>query len=131
MATRYSNAISSVWKGIRNALARVGVRIGGTASYPRVELHSFTMDSPLDKAAHIRQISCTIECLSQNKVSDIFELAEGNAEQMVTEVLDLGKDWKVVGIIDGQTRFMEEQADSANIIYRLLQDITVVAERKQ
>lgn len=129
MAGRYSNAISSVWKGLKNALSRAGVKIGSTATYPRVEIHSITEAAPLDKDGRVRQISCTVECLSQTRVQDVFDLAEGNAEKFITKALDLGADWRLVGIIDGQTRFMEEAADSANIIYRLMRDITVVAER--
>ena len=130
--SQFTSALAEVFKAIRAKLVRNDVNVGGTASYPRVEIHSVIEDTPLTKDMSLRSVTATIECVSAEKVADIVTLADDNIALIFDAVGLTLTDWNVIGIVPGQMRMFDEEAsqDNAAVIYRLLHDVTVWIERK-
>ena len=128
-----TSALASVFKMIRTALTREGVKIGGTANMPRVEIHSVVEDAPQTKDNAVRSITCTIECVSDEKVADIVTLLEGNVEKLFADAGLSLTGYDVIGIVPGQIRLFDEQEaqDSSAVFYRVLQDVTVWVEKTE
>lgn len=121
-------AIGSVYKALRSALTRTGVNVGGTADYPRVEIHSIVESAWLDKGS-IKTITCIVECISDRKMQDVLDMNEENLKRMLGDSLNLGEDWYVFGIVAGQVQELTETTDTKAILYRLLQNVTIYVER--
>lgn len=128
----FTSSIASAFKLIRNALTRQGVKIGGTAAYPRVEIHSVVEDAPQTKDNSVRSVTATVECVSAEKVADVVTLLEGNTEKLFADAGLALTGWDVIGIVPGQVRLFDEQQslDSAAVFYRVLQDVTIWLEYK-
>ena len=128
--SQFTSALASAFKLIRSTLVRTGVKVGGTAAYPRVEIHSVTEDTPQTKDNAVRSITATIECISAEKVADVVALLEGNVERIFADAGLALTGYDVIGIVPGQVRLFQEQEslDSAAVIYRLLQDVTLWLE---
>lgn len=122
------SALGNVYKAVRQALTRTGVYVGETAGYPRVEIHSFTESEWLDKGS-LKSVSCVIECISDKRIADIIEMSAENLRRMLESQLNLDKGWKVVGVIPGQLQSLTETTETKEILYRLLQNITIYVER--
>lgn len=129
MANRIQSALGAVYKGMVGRLTRKGVKVGGTASYPRVEVHSVVENEPQDKGGNIRTITCIVECMSEERMSDVMTMNEDNLTLVLGEALNLGAEWRVVGIQPGQLQEMTETSETNAILYRLLQNITVFVQR--
>lgn len=122
-------ALAEIYKALRARLTRTGVNVGGTAEYPRVEIHSFVESAWLDKGS-VKSVSCVVECVSNRKMHDVQEMHEENLRRMLGNALRLGADWYVFGIVAGQVQEMTEVSDTNAIVYRLLQNVTIYVERK-
>ena len=127
MANGFMSALGAVYKGLVARLTRKGVNVGGTASYPRVEVHSVTEQEPLDKGGTVRSISCIVESISEDRMAEVVGLNEGNLEQL-SMALNLGADWRIIGIQQGQLQQITETSETNKILYRLLQNITVYVQ---
>lgn len=130
----FITSLSDVFKAVRKALSRPGVNIGETASYPRVELHSFVENAPTDKANDLRSIDLVIESLGEQSLGGVVGLVEGNLDALFsgTSLESYLTGWKLVGITPGVTRMLEEQPvqDQNIVLYRMLQEVTIWVERK-
>jgi hypothetical protein len=122
------SALGNVYKAVRQALTRTGVYVGETADYPRVEIHSITESEWLDKGS-LKSVSCVIECISDKRIADVIEMNAENLRRMLESQLNLDKEWKVVGVIPGQLQSLTETTETKEILYRLLQNITIYVER--
>lgn len=132
MAT-FGTAIASVFKALRAALVRPGVNVGGTASYPRVEIHSAVENAPEAKDGGVRSVTCTIESVSDTKLANVVDMVAENAARIFDAAgLDM-QEYSVIGIVPGQTRMLEEQevTDQNKVLYRILQDVTIWVDKKQ
>lgn len=129
--SQFTSALSSVFKMLRTALTREGVKIGGTASMPRVEIHSVVEDAPQTKDNAVRSITCTIECVSNKKVDNVVDLLTGNVQKLFADAGLSLTGYDIIGIVPGQIRLFDEQEaqDSMAVFFRLLQDVTVWAEK--
>ena len=123
------SALGAVFKGLHLSLSRKGVNVGGTADYPRVEIHSITESEWLDKG-WLKRISCVVECISDKRIADVVEMNEENLLRMLERSIDLGSEWKIIGMVAGQAQELTETTDTKAIIYRLLQNMTVYVERR-
>lgn len=121
-------AIGSVYKALRSALTRTGVNVGGTADYPRVEIHSIVESAWLDKGS-VKTITCIVECISDRRMQDVLDMNEENLKRMLGDSLNLGEDWYVFGIVAGQVQELTETTDTKAILYRLLQNVTIYVEQ--
>lgn len=122
------SALGNVYKAVRSALTRTGVYVGETADYPRVEIHSITESEWLDKGS-LKTVSCIVECISDKRIADVIEMNAENLRRMLESQLNLDKGWKVVGVIPGQLQSLTETTETKEILYRLLQNITIYVER--
>lgn len=125
----FISALGAVYKALVSGLTRKGVKVGGTASYPRVEVHSVVEQEPLDKGGIVRAITCIVESMSEDKMADVMQMNEGNLERLVAQALNLGESWRIIDIIPGQLQELTESTETNKILYRLLQNITVYVER--
>jgi hypothetical protein len=123
------SAMAAVFKALRASLTRKGVVVGGTADYPRVEIHSITESEWMDKGNHLKSISCIVECVSDRRMQDVMDMNEENLHRMLIGALDLGNSWKISGIVAGQLQELNETSDTNAILYRLLQNMTIYVER--
>lgn len=122
------SALGNVYKAVRQALTRTGVYVGETAEYPRVEIHSITESEWLDKGS-LKSVSCIVECISDKRIADVIEMNAENLRRMLESQLNLDKGWKVVGVIPGQLQSLTETTETKEILYRLLQNITIYVQR--
>lgn len=122
------SALGNVYKAVRSALTRTGVYVGETADYPRVEIHSITESEWLDKGS-LKSVSCIVECISDKRIADVIEMNAENLRRMLESQLSLDKGWKVVGVIPGQLQSLTETTETKEILYRLLQNVTIYVQR--
>ena len=121
-------ALAEIYKALRARLTRTGVHVGGTADYPRIEIHSITESAWLDKGS-VKSVSCIVECISNRRMQDVQEMQEENLKRMLGNALQLSDDWQVFGIVAGQVQEITEVSETNAIIYRLLQNVTIYVER--
>ena len=122
------SALGAVFKGLRFILTRTGVNVGGTADYPRVEIHSVTESEWIDKGWH-KRITCVVECISDKRVADVLVINHENLARMLEQSIALDKGWKICGLVAGQAQELTETTDTKAILYRLLQNMTIYVER--
>lgn len=122
------SALGNVYKAVRSALTRAGVYVGETADYPRVEIHTITESEWLDKGS-LKSVSCIVECISNKRIADVIEMNAENLRRMLESQLNLDKGWKVVGVIPGQLQSLTETTETKEILYRLLQNVTIYVQR--
>lgn len=122
------SALGAVFKGLRASLTRSGVNVGGTADYPRIEIHTITESEWLDKGT-IKRVTCIVECISDRRIADVIEMNEENLSRMLGKALMLSDEWAVFGIVPGQAQELTESTDTKAIIYRLLQNMTIYVQR--
>lgn len=127
-SNRFISALGEVYKALRSALTRTGVYVGGSANYPRVEIHSIVESEWLDKGT-LKSISCIVECISDKRMTDVLDMNEENLRRMVADSLALSDGWHIVGIVPGQLQEMTEASETNAIIYRMLQNMTIYVER--
>ena len=125
----FISALGAVYKALVSGLTRKGVKVGGTASYPRVEVHSVVEQEPIDKGGIVHTITCIVESMNEDKMADVMQMNEGNLERLVAQALNLGESWRIIDIIPGQLQVLTESTETNKILYRLLQNITIYIER--
>lgn len=108
-------------------LERSGVRVGKTASYPRIEVHTFTEGERLDKEGQLRQFSFTVESIGNASLAATVAMNDENIARLTSELV-LPEGWSCIGVVPEQLQDLTETADTAKIIYRLLQSFTAWVE---
>lgn len=129
MANRFTSALGAVFKALRATLSRKGVNVGGTADYPRVEIHSIIESEYKDKGEYYKVITCVVECVSDKRMQDVMDMNQENLSLMLAKALNLGDSWRVFGVVAGQLQELNEISESNAVIYRLLQNMTIHVER--
>jgi len=119
----YQSSYATIGAAIRAALARTGVNTGGTADYPRVELHTFIEGEPLDKEGKYRIMTATMESLSVVSPDAAAQLNEDNLT-LLGAYTYTGTGWSILGIIPKQMTQSSETADS-QALYRVAQTIDI------
>lgn len=128
MSNRITSALGAVYKGLVARLTRKGVKVGGTASYPRVEVHSVVENEPLDKGGYVRVITCVVECMSEDRMADVMQMNDDNLGLILSDSLQLGAPWTIISVQRGQLQELTEKTETNKILYRLLQNVTVYVE---
>ena len=121
------SAYRDLYTAIVARLTRTGVNVGGTAGYPRVEVHSIREQERLDKEGALRQINFTVESMSDASLSEAVTMNEANLKLMSEYELEI-TGWSSLGVIPVQLQDMTETTDSKKILYRLLQECSVILE---
>lgn len=129
MATGFMSALGSVYRALVARLTRKGVNVGGTAGYPRVEVHSIIENEPMDKGWNLRTISCIVECISKERMSDVMQMNEDNLSLILEQELNISEPWAIIGIQPGQSQEITEVSETNAVLYRLLQNVIVYVER--
>lgn len=125
---RHESAYGPFYAAVVSRLERPGVRVGKTAHYPRVEVHTITEGERLDKEGQLRQLSFTVESIGNASLAATTAMNEENIERLTSELV-LPEGWTCIGVLPDQLQDLTETADSAKIIYRLLQSFTAFVER--
>lgn len=129
MAAGFFSAIGAVFKALRGRLNRSGVNVGGTADYPRVEIHTITESEWLDKGKTLKRITCVVECISARRMADVLEMNDENLRRMLEDSLNLDDGWHIVGIVEGQAQELTETSETQALLYRLMQNLTIYVQR--
>ena len=130
MSNGLFSAIGATYKALVARLTRKGVHVGGTGAYPRVEVHSVTETPALDKAGRIKSLTCTVECISEDRLASVLQMNADNLNLLLNESLQIEAPWHIIGIDAGVAQQLTETSDTNAIIYRLIQDLTIYVERK-
>lgn len=123
----HESAYGPFYSAVVARLTRAGVTVGRTAFYPRIEVHSITESERLDKEGQLRQFQFTVESIGNASLAATAAMNEENIELLTSEI-SLQEGWRCLGIIPGQLQDLTESADTAKIIYRLLQGFTAWVE---
>ena len=91
-------------------------------------IRDITEGERLDKEGQLRQFSLTVESIGNASLSATADMNEKNVELLTSE-LTLPEGWRCLGVLPDQLQDLTESADSAKIIYRLLQGFTIYVER--
>lgn len=131
MATGLFSAIGAVFKALRGALTRSGINVGGTADYPRIEIHTITESEWLDKGHTFKRITCIVECMSTKRMYDVLEMNDENLRRLLINSLSLDDGWHIVSIEPTQAQELTETTETQPIIYRLMQNVTIYVKQIQ
>lgn len=118
------SAYGPIYSAVVSRLSRTGVKVGGTAGYPRVEVHSIIEGERMDKDGQLRQVTLVVESIGNASLAATVRLNEDNLKLLTEYGIEL-EGWSCLGVVPGQLQDLTETADSAKIIYRQLQSFTI------
>lgn len=128
----FISSIGAVFRAIQARLTErteTAAHVGGTASYPRVQIHSVVENEPLDKDNSVRRIELIVESISDSAYGDAVNMNEENMELLFRDDPRLDNDHlRIVGITPGQLTEINETTDSSNELFRQLQRVVVFVE---
>jgi len=137
----YSSSYKPIASALAAALAREGYPVGGTATYPRVELHTFIENATTDKGGAVRVLSCIVESMSnksaeQAATMNAYNLSvlgrftyEGDFSEDFSEDFQLDRPFRVVGVVPTQLTELTETSDPQMFLYRVLQSIDIYVQQ--
>lgn len=118
----------TIYNALVVRLTRTEVVIGRTATLPRVEIHSIRENERLDKDGALRQLSVTVESMSNRSLGDAVTMNEDNLQLLTEYELELDG-WTCLGIVPVQLQDLSETSDTNKIVYRLLQEFNIFLEK--
>lgn len=124
----HESAYGPVYAAVVARLTRPGVTVGRTAFVPRIEVHTITEGERLDKEGQVRQLNMTVESIGNASLAATVAMNDENL-RLLTSELTLPEGWNCLGVVPDQLQDLTETADTAKIIYRLLQGFTIWVER--
>jgi hypothetical protein len=122
------SAYGDIYSALKARLDRPGVRVGGTAGYPRVEIHSIREGERQDKDGALRVVTLTVESISKSSLGEAVAMNDGNLRLLTETELEIDG-WDCLGVIPTQLQDLSETSDSAKILYRILQEVSVFLEK--
>lgn len=122
------SAYQTIYAAVVSRLSRQGVRVGSTAGYPRVEVHSITEGERQEKEGQFRVVSLTVESISDNSLGQAVGMNDDNLRLLTKDAFSL-TGWTCIGVLPVQLQDLTETSDSAKIIYRILQSFDIYLER--
>lgn len=122
------SAYGDIYSALKTRLDRPGVRVGGTAGYPRVEIHSIREGERQDKDGALRTVTLTVESISKSSLGEAVAMNDGNLRLLTETEIEIDG-WDCLGVIPTQLQDLSETSDSAKIIYRILQEVSVFLEK--
>lgn len=118
----------TIYNALVARLTRSGVIIGRTASLPRVEIHSIRENERLDKDGALRQLSVTVESMSNRSLGEAVTMNEDNLRLLTEYELEL-EGWTCLGVVPVLLQDLSETSDTNKIVYRLLQEFNIFLEK--
>lgn len=125
----HTSAYGDLRAAVVSCLKAAGLKVGGTAGYPRVEVHTITENQRLDKDGAVRSLSLTIESISDRSMVASSEMNEAAMEALTSEGALSLEGWDVLDVTPDQLQELPEASDSAKILYRVLQGYDVLVEK--
>lgn len=126
--SRTKSPYKAVYAALVTRLTRSGINVGGTAGYPRIEVHSIVENEQLDKNGDIHSTSLTVETMTTDSMVTCADLNDENL-QLLQEPLDLSASaWKCFGIVARQLQDLEETSDTQDSIFRLMLSVDIFTE---
>ena len=122
------SAYGDIYSALKARLDRPGVRVGGTAGYPRVEIHSIREGERQDKDGALRVVTMTVESISKSSLGEAVAMNDGNLRLLTETEIEIDG-WDCLGVVPTQLQDLSETSDSAKIIYRILQEVSVFLEK--
>lgn len=120
------SAYGPVYSAVVARLIRPGVWVGGTSGYPRVEVHSIIEAERLDKEGQLRQLTLTIDCLSNNSLGEAETMNAENLALLTGYPLTI-EGWDVIGILPTMLQDLTETTDG-HLLYRITQRFDLFVE---
>lgn len=128
-APRYHvSAYAPIYSAIVARLMRLGVTVGGTAALPRIEVHTITEGERQDKDGALRQLSLTVECISNKSMADAVSMNDTNL-QLLTENDLIVEGWTVIGIVPTILQDLTEVSETQKVVYRQIQQFSIFVEQ--
>lgn len=128
----YESAYEPLYASVVACLKAASLKVGGTAGYPRLEVHSITEGQRLDKDGAVRTLTLTVESISSSSLVEAAQNSDAAMAAITAEgALEPGEGWDVLTVDPVQLQDLTETSDSAKIIYRILQSYEVIVERKK
>lgn len=121
---QHTSAYAPLYSAVAARLIRAGVWIGGTAGYPRVEIHSITESERLDKEGRLHQLTLIVDSISNVSLDEAVTMNDDNLTLLTGSELTVDG-WDVIGIVPTLLQDLTETSDSQAILYRLTQQFTV------
>ena len=122
------SAYGDIYSALKARLDRPGVRVGGTAGYPRVEIHSIREGERQDKDGALRVVTLTVESISKSSLGEAVAMNDGNLRLLTETELEIDG-WDCLGVVPTQLQDLSETSDSTKILYRILQELNVFLEK--
>lgn len=111
-------AVVAYVKGVNSKWIDMGVK------YPKVDLHSWIENPPLDKEDSVREISFIVEAYSNNSYDEAVSMADTIAQGLIANppAVDGAK---IISVVPDGTEDIEEQDNNNVVLYRQLNRIIV------
>ena len=138
----YSSSYKEIGSALVAALVRQGVRVGGTAGYPRIELHTFIENPATDKGCGVRVLSVIVESMSNRSAEEAARMNECNLARLdrfryegpfddsFSDDFQHTRAFRVFGVVPTQLQELTETSDPQMILYRVLQTIDIYVQQK-
>lgn len=111
-------AVVAYVKGVNPKWIDMGVK------YPKIDLHSWIENPPLDKENSVREISFIVEAYSNSSYDEAATMADTIAQGLIVNppAVDGAK---IISVVPDGTEDIEEQDNNNVVLYRQLNRIIV------
>ena len=92
--------------------------------YPKIDLHSWIENPPLDKEDSVREISFIVEAYSNTSYDEAVTMADTIAQGLIDNPPAV-EDAKIISVVTDGTEEIEEQDNNNVVLYRQLNRIIV------
>lgn len=111
-------AVVAYVKGVNPKWIDMGVK------YPKINLHSWIENPPLDKEDSVREISFIVEAYSNNSYDEAVTMADTIAQGLIDNPPAV-EDAKIISVVTDGTEEIEEQDNNNVVLYRQLNRLVV------
>ena len=111
-------AVVAYVKGVNPKWIDMGVK------YPKIDLHSWIENPPLDKEDSVREISFIVEAYSNSSYDEAVTMADTIAQGLIANPPSVDGA-KIISVIPDGTEEIEEQDNNNVVLYRQLNRLVV------
>lgn len=116
-------AVVAYVKGVNPSWIDMGVK------YPKIDLHSWIENPPLDKEDSVREISFIVEAYSNSSYDEAVSMADTIAQGLIANppAVDGAK---IISVVPDGTEEIQEQDNNNVVLYRQLNRLVVTIKNK-
>lgn len=103
--------------------------VGKGVKYPKIDLHTWIENAPIDKEQGVREISFIVECYSNRSYDDAVSVADEVAEKLCNAAWNIDG-LEVISIVPDGSEEIEEDDNNNLVIYRQLNRLTATIKNK-